>query len=204
MHKFHLLCFLFYGVWANAQYDSLVNIDSIRMNLRPSGVWFEIEPPKTELNVSFDRSDFWIGMNYNAFLTNKISVQPALELAIVKSFFQQNATPRFGLGFGWNYFQQRKYKLEDICVRPPCNVTKLRYNFDLSCNVGITQTLSRFGNQLQNETQLYFGQQIAYGRKKLFILRVRGAVAMRQLSGNALSPLYFNFITTLGIRCFGY
>jgi hypothetical protein len=203
MRKYQFLgiFFLCFELLVAQSNDNIYSKDSLS-NLYQLSRKFSL--PKTEIDISIDRSDFWIGMNYNANVTKKINLQPSVELAIVKTFFQRNITPRLGLGFSWSYVQYRKYGFVDISDRPPSREYKLKRFFDLSLDAGITQTISRFGSQIQNETQFYIGHQIDFGKKRMFVIRFRGAMASRQISGNSISPIYFNFISTLGIRCFGY
>ncbi len=143
-----------------------------------------------EVNVGVDRFDFWTSVSFIRSISPRCFIEPSLSLAVVKTFFQQNVTPKIGVGVGVVYFGKQQ-KVNDATT-----------SVQLIADAGISQTIAMYSAQIQNDAQIFIGHQFIIGKKKAFICKVRAGSGVRQFynSNSTISPMYYNAALSLGYR----
>jgi hypothetical protein len=143
-----------------------------------------------EVNVGIDRFDFWTSVSFIRSISPRCFIEPSFSLAVVKTFFQQNVTPKIGLGAGIVYFGKQQ------------KVNGATTSVQLIADAGISQTIALYGVQIQNDAQFFVGHQFIIGKKKSFVCKMRAGSGVRQFynSNSTISPVYYNAALSLGYR----
>jgi hypothetical protein len=156
----------------------------------PEAIPVAFKPNHWEINTGIDRFDFWTGVTFSRKMSAKLSIESSLSLSVVKTFFQQNITPKLALGVGYTYFgtHNKNTNAENI--------------IQLIVDAGVAQTVAKYGSQIQNDAQFFIGHQLIVGKKKAFVCKLRAGSGVRQFynSNSTLSPMYYNASFSLGYR----